>query len=179
MSALLLLAIFQEKSRAAKLDLFAGAYQLVAETDTDSEDISNLGAYLVSYQFPLQQQLELGLGYTLIMSDTIGGDLAFGFDLGLHYYPFTRVSDLEWSKDGDLMKIEEIWRPFATLSFHQRQFQSVSASYAGFSLGGGVERSMESLPFNLKAAFRLLFLNGPGSSTGEENILVLGISYPL
>ncbi len=165
------------QASASKFDILGGFFSLSAKTDQAEGEFSNFGSYRVNYLTPVHRQIEFGLGYSVAMSSIIGGDMAFGFDLGLFYFPISSSSEYRSSSDEAKLYFQEIWRPFISASFNQRQFQSVDANYAGYSFGAGVERIFNQ-NLNLKAEMRLLFLSGAQNGEATQIDLLTGISLP-
>lgn len=163
-------------SWANKFDLMAGAFALEAKTSRQTGSASNLGAYKLNYATGVGKGIDISVGYSVIMSGTIGGDISFGFDLGLEYFPFSSSGRLRLSGPNRLMTIRPLWRPFVGMSFHQRQFQSVETNYAGFGVTVGTERSLDA-PFDAKIMGRYLLLAGPNLSEATEMTVMAGLTY--
>lgn len=161
-----------------KLEFSAGGYSLTAQTAKRSGSLTSLGVYRIGYSYGFGNQFEFQLGYTLFMSDIITGDLGFGPDLGVLYYPVTDTGIRKVVTENVQLSVEDVVRPFVSLGFHQRQFQSVDSSYAGFSVGAGAEYGW-SQDFSLKGQARYLILNGPSSATANQLDLLFGISFSL
>ena len=169
--------IFSSASQANKLDIMLGGFVLEAETNSVSDSASGFGSYHINYGVNLHKGLDLALGYSLLMSKGIGGDLGFGFDLGFQYFPFTPSSQVTASTENSFLSLNPLWRPFVGTGFVQRQFQSVSSNYAGFSFSAGAEKALDS-NFDFKGLIRFSLLNGPGSATASETTIILGITLP-
>jgi opacity protein-like surface antigen len=167
-------------ARAAdnKLEFSGGAYALTAKTAKRSGNLSGLGIYHIGYSYGFGNQFEFQLGYTLFMSGIVTGDLGFGPDLGLLYYPLTDTGIRKVSTESIRLSVEDVVRPFMSLGFHQRQFQSVDSSYAGFSVGAGAEYGWTQ-DYSLKAQIRYLLLNGPSSATANQLDLLFGVNFSL
>ena len=161
-------------AHGAKLDLQTGAYLIQAGNPPAT--LTYFGTYRLAALFSVLPNLEAGVGYTVIMSKGIGGDLAYGFDFALNYFPFTAASPARWASDGKTMEVVELWRPYVGMGFSQRQFQSVFSAYAGFNACAGVERSLEWNRMSLKAEGRLSVLGGPAGAAALEGTLTGGIS---
>ena len=131
----------------------------------------------MNYLLAIHDQLEFGVGYSVAMSSVIGGDLAFGFDLGLYYFPVTSAGAYRTVSDDTKVFFQELWRPFVFGSFNQRQFQSVQSNYAGYSLGAGVERAI-SASMNFKTEARVIILTGARDGEATQIDIVAGISLP-
>lgn len=161
-----------------KLEFSAGAYSLNATTAKRTGSLSGLGIYRIGYSYGFGNQFEFQLGYSLFMSGIITGDLGFGPDLGVLYYPVTDTGIRKITTENVQLSVEDVVRPFLTFGFHQRQFQSVDSSYAGFSVGGGAEYGW-SPAYSLKGQIRYLFLNGPSNATANQLDLLFGVNFSL
>ncbi len=177
---MLAVAAFASERAAAgnKLEVATGFYSLSAKTAKRTGSTSNFGVYRAAYGFGFGPQVDLQIGYTLFMSDIIGGDLGFGPDLGLQYFPMTDSGARRFVTDKVSINVNDVLRPFVSAGFHQRQFQSVDSSYAGFSFGGGAEMAW-SEDYSLKAEARYLLLNGPTNATANQLDLLFGLSFSL
>lgn len=177
---LLVAIVFGDESASAgnKLEVATGFYSLTAKTSKRSGSASNFGVYRAAYGFGFGAQVDLQIGYTLFMSDIVGGDLGFGPDLGLQYFPMTDSGARRFVTDKVSINVNDVLRPFISAGFHQRQFQSVDSSYAGFSFGGGAEMAW-SEDYSLKAEVRYLLLNGPTNATANQLDLLFGLSFSL
>ncbi|MCB0364479.1 MAG: hypothetical protein H6624_03525 [Bdellovibrionaceae bacterium] len=162
---------------ASKLDIMAGWFSISAKTNSGSSELSNFGAYRINYFIPVFRQLDLTVGYSLLMSDTFGGDLGYGVDGGVTYYPVSGSTPVKAAAENSRMVIDSLWRPYIGLGFSQRQFQSVQSTYAGFSMYGGVERSLMR-EFDFKAELRIVELQGAGIAKATEMTVVAGLIYP-
>lgn len=153
-------------------------FSLTASGGTGDTSVSSLGSYRAAYGHSIFDKFDLTLGYTVNMTNTIGGDLAYGLDVGINYFPFTFSSPQEFEKDGVAINIDELWRPFVGLSFNQRQFQSIKNNYAGFGISMGTEYSF-SKRYSLKAEFRYISLAGSSESEATEINTLFGISLKI
>jgi hypothetical protein len=149
---------------AHKVALLTGVYSFTAKTSVSQATLSNWGAYSFEYLIPFQQQFDFHFGYTINMEGGISGDIAYGLDLGVHYYPFNKTSNTYFKTPTLSLVISEKLRPFVGLSFHQRQFQSIRTSYAGFGFSMGADYAMWKRT-DLTSSLRFLSLKGPESST--------------
>lgn len=172
----LLLGVCQSHAEG-KLDFMLGGFQINASTDTGSGTMTG-GSYLLAYRYPVSTSLELGLGYSLNASDMIGGDLGYGPDLGISYFPMTATQTIEFRNADTSIRISDLWRPYLSVSFHQRQFQSSQSSYGGFGGAVGTEYQIRS-DFSLKGEIRILNLSGPNNNTATEINGLIGVSLPL
>lgn len=163
--------IFTQSANANKFDFLAGAFSFAGD-----ETVSNLGAYHMGYATDFKD-FEVAIGYTLLMTQIVGGDLAFGFDLGINYYPWTESTVTEGASSTSYFSVNPLWRPFIGASFNQRQFQSTKSNYAGFSLCLGAERALD-YSFDLKSLLRITSLAGPSSASATEITVLIGITFP-
>jgi hypothetical protein len=164
------------KAIAAKVDLYFGAFDFSAETAATSGSASGAGAYKISYYLPIFDQVEVGLGYTLILADTFSGDSAFGLDVEMAYFPFTPAQDLKIQAEKTTATISHNWKPFVLGGYNARQFQSVSTQYNGFSAGFGFERKLEAR-YNFKGLFRYASLAGANEGTASEITILGGLTF--
>lgn len=169
---------FQARAEANKFELAAGFYQLSADSNGVTESVSGLGVYRLTYHHSLLSQLEIGLGYTLFMSDVVTGDMGFGPDLSVFYYPFTSASDVELKTESVNLRFGEKWRPFIGAGFHQRNFQSLDSSYAGFGASIGTEFDFSRIA-DFKFELRYLMLAGPSRSDATQIEPLIGVVFLL
>lgn len=161
---------------AKKLDWSGGYFKLNSQTANAKSSIGNLGAFQISYRFSLLNNVEFGIGYSLIFSKFFSGDYGYGPDMGLYYFPFTSASTIKIQTDNIKMESQTVWRPFAVIQFHSRQYQSIEASYAGFSFGGGIEY-WNYYPLGIRVWGKHLLLKGPQLSTATEQTVMAGFSW--
>lgn len=173
-----LIAIAPEAKGAGKIEASFGFYSLSAKTNKKSGAASNFGLYRAAYNYTVGSQFELNLGYSIFMSNIIGGDLGFGPDLGLLYFPVTDPGTRVVQTPKLSLRLDDVLRPFVGVGFHQRQFQSVDSSYAGFSFCGGAEYNY-SENLGIKATARYQILNGPSSASASQLDVLLGLLFSL
>ena len=175
LSLLFVALLFGQTAQARKLRLGAGMFSLSAENSEQSQTVSNLGAYWVSYHEKMLNRFELVAHYSLIMSDVISGDLSFGLGFGLLYYPMSRPGPMKIKSQQAKMESIEIWRPYFGLNFQERRFQSVSSSYAGFGFQAGTEYFIESFDMSLFADFRHAQMQGSQTAEASETVITSGL----
>ena len=175
--ALIPLALIPD-AQAAKFDFMLGMFSLTATTTSGDTNVSSLGSYRAAFSRPILDQLDAFIGYTLNMSNTVGGDLGYGLDIGCNYFPFTFTESKILEKEGLTIRRDEIWRPYAGISFNQRQFQSVKNSYAGFGVNAGTEYSLNK-NYSLKAEIRYISLAGSSESEATEINVLAGVSLKI
>ncbi|NDD90802.1 hypothetical protein EBZ37_01775 [bacterium] len=162
---------------ADKFEVSVGGYLLSAKVATGSQQRSgssaNLGVYHLEYRRPFGSRFEFGLGYTLLMSNTVGGDLGYGLDVSGYYYPFGGSENFVWKNDQSRVSIVESWRPFVGLTFGQRQF--LGSGFAGFGGLLGVEHPIyKSKSLVFETGYRSLA--GSGGVSLSEFDFMLGFS---
>lgn len=154
---------------AGKLEGSLGGFQFSASNkrNNSSSSLSGFGSYHLAYHHAVGSNVEVDAGYSIIATDGIGGDLSFGFDIGIIYFPFSASSDLKVSGQGAHGVFQDVWRPFVGLGFHHRNFQSTSAQYAGAGLKLGTEyQYSEDLSF--LGYLRYISLGGPNQSSATQ-----------
>lgn len=177
-SASLIFMAPQFGSANSKIDVTFGYFSLDANSSRGNTQLSNFGSYSIFYRYELIPQFDFQLGYSLLASKTIGGDLSFGPDLGFLYFPFSGTGMNTAVGENVTLEQSEKLRPYAGMSFHQRQYQSTQATFAGFSVQGGVIQSLwERL--SLRWDLRVIGLSGPSKATATEIDLNFGISYQI
>lgn len=170
--------LFVTVSHANKLVLSAGAYSFTAENQSNkvSASISGVGSYQLAYRHVLSQNVELDFGFSLVATETFGGDLAFGLDVGANYYPISNAEPIQAETGSANVSLSDRWRPFVGAGFHQRNFQSTSSQYAGFGIKAGSEFQMtEEVCF--QGAIRYLMLGGPNQASATQIDLLGGLVF--
>ena len=173
-----LLAVISVPAMAGKLDLTAGAYTFGASNSNNNstKSISGVGSYQIAFRNGFLNRFEYEIGYSLIATDVIGGDLSFGVDLGINYFPFTPSHDVVAKTAETTAVFQNIWRPFIGVSFDQRNFQSTSSQYAGGGAKIGTEYQLENR-LSVKALLRYLSLAGPNKSLATQIDFMAGLTY--
>lgn len=165
-------------AQARKFNVKFGAFDITAKTSEQSGNLSNLGAYALSFQQELGDQLEASFGYSVMMSEVVGGDLAFGLDIGLNYFPFSFLRGKKTATSQFTLSQKELWRPYIGVNFSERRFQSVESNYAGFGLSIGTERQLNYQNYALLIEFRYTSFNGTQTATATEMNFFTGLSIP-
>lgn len=165
-------------ANAMKLNLDVGYYNINAKSPSGAAStdvrLSTPGVYSISGNFPILSQLELGVGYSVFFSQMISGDMGFGPDIYLYYFPMGAGSGYKQSEGSVFYSEIEKLRPFGYISFNQRQFQSVQSSYSGFGFGGGLEYQLDASRA-LRASLRSMSLVGPSQATFSYFDLLVGL----
>ncbi len=173
---LFLIMLISIPSFGSKFDWSGGFFKLTSQTPTAKTSISNLGAFQISYRFSLLENVEFGFGYSITFSKFFSGDYGYGPDMGLFYFPFSSAGKTDIRTSTFQFLAQELYRPFVCVQFHSRQFQSIGASYAGFSVGGGLEY-WGYHPIGLRVWAKNTQLKGPQLSTASELTLMGGFSW--
>jgi opacity protein-like surface antigen len=167
-------------AQADKFDISLGYFDLTAQqtgsTGSKSGNASSLGLYQFLYRHQFTESIEVGLGYSVMASSGIGGDLGYGVDLGIYYFPFTPAEAETIRVENSIAVLTPVWRPYVTAGFYQRQFQAVQTGYAGAGAGVGVERALSG-SFALRAEARYIKLSGTTTSTANTTDLMFGVSF--
>ena len=176
---LLILSIFVSFVGSAfgqKLSLGLGAYSIDAKVGTNETTVSNLGAYKIQFHTKIQDQFELLLGYNILIERIYNGDKAFGPFVGFSYYPFGSTTASHSSISNiSILSIKKL-NPYIYTGFNQRQYQSVKATYSGFSFGGGAEVGL-SKEIAFFGDIQYAILDGPNEGSATEFMSVAGIMY--
>ncbi len=157
-----------------KLAFDAGFFALDATASGESSSISNPSAFRIAFLKPLTEKVELNLAYSLLLADFSGSDLGFGPDLGLNYYFLTPAADKKIETPDFKVRVSELWKPYLGLAFHQRNFQSVKNSFAGFGVSVGVEHRYDRY-LGFRSEARYIGLAGSGESEATELGLFFGV----
>lgn len=172
------LFIFEYGLTKSKVDLLFGFFSLEATTKEKKGNVSNIGSYQLNYRYAFASNTELSIGYSLIASKTFTGDFGFGPDIGFAYFPFSTANVIEAQSESTSYKSYEIYKPYLSASFHQRQYQSIQSSYAGFGFGFGLEIYWKSNT-SIKVEFRYLPLGGPDNAISNEMDIFSGLTFHL
>ncbi len=166
--------------KAGTLEASLGAYQFNATNSNNGakNSLAGFGAYHVAYHNPIWSHFEADAGYSIIATNGFGGDLAFGFDIGINYFPFTENTDIKFKTPIASGVFGSVWRPFIGLGFHQRNFQSTSSQYAGAGLKIGAEYEWKQ-SMSLIGYARYISLGGPNQSQANQTELLFGALYHL
>ena len=158
---------FSERTYAHKLNFDLGFFSINATPPTNSGlnsiSLSGPGVYAVSGSFEIFPSIEIGAGYSLFFSKGFTGDLGFGPDLTLHYFPLTRAAGFQASTGGTQYTEIEKLRPYVQVGFHQRQFQSAQSAFSGFGIGAGTEYQWDP-KLSFRAGVRMMNLLGPSEA---------------
>lgn len=155
-----------------------GYFSLNAQVDGQTTTVSNPSALALGYLKPFADQFEFKIGYSLLLADYAASDMGYGLNAGINYFPFNSAMDEKYKSDNFEVFRYEDYKPFLSLGFVQRNFQSVKNSYAGFGAGVGVEKYYDKT-ISFKAEYRYHSLTGPSDSSATEINLLIGIIYKI
>jgi hypothetical protein len=178
LSLLLIIFLISSKVFAHKLNLSAGYYSYSAKTSSGTSSISGPSSFSFRYSHSVIPKFELSVGYTLNTEKITGGDISYGADVGGLFYPLSEAQTKEFNSTRLFAQSFSQWRPKLGMFFHQRQFQSVRTSYAGFGFLGGTEWHWRD-NFFLEGNIRYIALNGPNKSEANITEILIGLSVDL
>ncbi len=168
---------------AKKVNVGFGFYSIKADSPSTSATVpgtsvslSGPGAYNLLAKFDIAPTLEIGAGYTVFYSKGFSGDMGFGPDISLSWYPVNHGSGVSVSRNSiEYFEIQS-FRPYVGMAFHHRQFQSVESSYSGFGFETGLEiqKDIESA---YVAAIRSISLIGPSKAKFQYMDFVLSYQF--
>lgn len=153
-----------------------GYYEFIAKSENHEGQLSGLGHHRIGYRHPLFQQMHLIFGYSLLASNVIDGDLAFGVDIGADYFPLGSSVAIEGGSENVFFRMQELVMPYIGGNFIQRQFQTISGQVAGFGVRGGAIYAFSN-KLSAKAEIKYGMLSGGKKITATEKNWVLAILY--
>lgn len=159
-----------------KLDTLFGYYSLTAETNSGSGKLAALGLYNFYVRKSFVPRFDFGIGYTLQMSKSFFGDVSYGPDLGFYYFPVSNATPLYANNSNTQFYLNESYKPYVGINFHQRNYQSAKSSYAGFSIIAGCEFDI-GYKFSLNSQIRYLDLSGPQNSKAKDLNFLGGLTF--
>jgi hypothetical protein len=176
--ALSFTVLLSARAGASALEFGFGAYHFGAENKRNhsSDSLTGVGSYHLAYHQAISERVELDIGYSILATNTFGGDLAFGPDIGFNYFPLTRAFPYRADFQGTTIELADRWAPYVGASFEQRNFQSTSSQYAGAGLKAGVNYLYDA-QFRWMGSVRGSFLAGPNQSTATQIDLLFGGIY--
>lgn len=156
-----------------------GYYSINAETSGGKQTLQNFGVYRFIYDIDVAQHFSFRPSYSLYtISGTDGLEFGYGTDIEFSYLPFTRNGAMSFQSPLVSWQTYEILQPYVSLSFHQRQYQSIQSNYAGLGVQAGSSYQL-SRSIRLMAYVASMYLNGPLSSKINEFQLAGGIGMQL
>lgn len=161
---------------AQKLSLGFGAYSVDATVGSNTTTLSNIGSYQILYHSKIQNKLEFILGYNILIENIVSGDKAFGPFIGFSYFPFgTTTATYSNLSNISILNIKQL-NPYIYAGFNQRQYQTVKATYSGFSIGAGSELGW-SKEISFYSDLQYSLLTGPNEGEASEIIGNAGIIF--
>jgi hypothetical protein len=172
----ILLSLMGSNVYAQKLSLGLGAYSINASVGDNETTVSNLGAYRIQFHSKVQENFEFLLGYNILIEKIYNGDKAFGPFVGFSYFPFGSTTASQSTLSNlSILSIKQL-NPYFYTGFNQRQYQSVKATYSGFSFGAGAEMGW-SKEIAFFADIQYAILDGPNEGEASEFMSIAGIMY--
>ncbi len=156
-----------------------GYYSITAETSVGKQTLQNFGVYRFIYDIDVAQHFSFRPSYSLYtISGSDGLEFGYGTDIEFSYLPLTRNGAMSFQSPSVSWQTYEIFQPYVSLSFHQRQYQSIQSNYAGLGFQAGTTYQL-SRSIRLMAYMATIYLNGPLSSRVSEFQLAGGIGMQL
>ncbi|HYX35871.1 MAG TPA: hypothetical protein VE954_22455 [Oligoflexus sp.] len=175
----LLSLVLSSTAAANSFNSTAGYYSISAKTSAGTQTLQNFGVYRFIYDIDVAQHFSFKPSYSLYtISGSDGFELGYGTDIEFSYLPFTRNSAMSYQSPSASWQTYEIFQPYVSLSFHQRQYQSIQSNYAGLGLQFGSSYQF-SRSIRLMAYVASIYLNGPLSSKVNEFQVAGGIGMQL
>jgi hypothetical protein len=157
----------------------AGYYSINAETSAGRQTLQNFGVYRFIYDIDIAQHFSFRPSYSLYtISGTDGLEFGYGTDIEFSYLPLSRNGAMSYQSPSVSWQTYEIFQPYVSLSFHQRQYQSIQSNYAGLGFQAGSTYQL-SRSIRLMTYVASIYLNGPLSSRVNEFQLAGGIGMQL
>jgi hypothetical protein len=163
-------------AHAGKLDAMMGVYSLNATAKGKTTSLSGLGTYEMAYLLPFKDNFEINLGYSFTMTGVIGGDYSYGPKLGVNYFPFNFSSSEKIKVENKTIEVQDFFKPYIGLSFNQRQYQSASASYAGFGVSTGFEKYINP-KYTIKSEIKMNSYTGATKAKATEINMLFGLVF--
>jgi long-subunit fatty acid transport protein len=160
---------------STKLDISMGYYDFSASAGSVEVKRANIGTYDVDLRYSYNKDFEFGVGYSILMTDTIGGDMSFGPNLSILYFPLSLPNTVNLNTNHATLFFQEVLRPFISVNFNQRQFESIQSTYAGFGFEVGTEYWIQE-QYGIKVSAQSVSLNGPQKSSAQQVDLLVGIT---
>lgn len=178
LSFLLLLSLeaLAAKNTDGRISASWGFFSLTGKAAEQSTSVSGPTAFAFSYLKPIAPHWELNAGYSLLPADFAFSDMGYGFNFGVNYLLFH-----DWVQSSEKVGGIEItqvrnWIPFVGVGFHQRSFESIKNSFAGFGVNAGTEKVLNKKT-NLKLEARYITLAGSSQTTATEMDLLIGLVF--
>ena len=156
-----------------------GYYSLNAKTSSGKQNLSNLGVYRFLYEVEVAKKISFKPSYSLYtIATTSGLELGYGTDIEFSYFPIANNGPMSYQNANVNWETYEIFRPYASLSFHQRQYQAIQSNYAGLGVQIGCSYQYNQ-NIQITAYTASIYLTGPLSSRISEIQVGGGIGLKL
>lgn len=158
------------------VSLKVGTWDFDVAVSGSHSKVSGFGNYQIAYGVGFYNNFIASTGLSVLDSEGIGGQLGFGFDISLKYYPITSYGFREIGNASTSIIVTQKVRPYIEVGFHQRQFLLVLASnYVGPGAVAGLDYDlMEN--WSLAAEYQYYFLNGPSNAEATYSAIILGVT---
>jgi hypothetical protein len=177
-----LLSLFLFPSNLALANSFsstAGYYSIAAKTSSGTENLKNFGVYRFIYDIEVGDKFAFRPSYSIYtISSDAGLEFGYGTDIEFSYMPLTRNGSMNFQNSNVSWRTFEVFRPYVSISFHQRQYQDIQSNYAGLGLQAGTSYQYDQSIYILAYAASI-FLSGPLSSRINEFQFAGGIGMNL
>jgi hypothetical protein len=165
-------------AHASRLSLQTGGYTLGAQSAGRFNLLGSIGVVRLAFHLNIAPSWDLTLGYTVATSRIFSGDLAYGLDISASWYFLGKAEAQKIEGPQAEYLAYEVFRPFLSAGFYQRQYQSLQAGFGGFGAGAGIDFGLAQR-WTLRPEVRALFLFGPNNSTAINADFLAGISFQL
>ena len=162
----------------SEFSLGLGVFNIEASNSSGSSSISDWGEFKFTYAIPITEKIVFWPGYSIYVPGGNISDIGHGLDIEFAYFPMSLSARYNAkSSQGSWLSYDSI-RPFVSISFNLRSYQSIQSEYAGVGFAGGAEyQTSPNYFFFGKIAY--LLLSGPLDSSLNELQMLLGAGYYL
>ncbi len=160
--------------------LYGGAYSLSGQSATNrSVNLSGIGSYLAQVDLSFKDHYRASFGVNYLLSDAFAGDVAWGINAGLKYFPWSLNSTKEEKFQGIEINLTDQFRPYVGVNFKNLQFNAIlSTTYTGF--GGLVGLHYVLNPtFYLVGEAQYNMLTGSSKNSLTEINILFGVGFGL
>ena len=174
----ILLVLLGSSTATSQVGTSLSFFSLKAKTSRGSQSLANLGHFQVGYELPVFDKIRVTPSYSLYILGSDLSDLGYGLNVGVSYFPFSLNRSLVHRSSDLFIHSSEQIRPYISLSFHQRQYQSIQSTYAGLGVKFGTDYQWKQ-DTRLNFWIASLSLSGPLESKLTELQIGAGTSLDL
>ncbi len=153
-----------------------GHFVIESDNTSGRQRLSNLGHLRLFYEFPVVDKVLIKPSYSLYLIGANSHDFGYGMDINVQYFPLSFNRHLAYKERDLYIYSAEKIRPYATIGFHQRQYQSIQSNYAGPGFGGGFDYQWRK---DLKINAEILYLNLAGPLEAKINEIQFNLGSTL